>query len=375
MKKSAHLTIYSAFLLIALLMSNLIASAHAETLLTGVNVPNATRASSADRQTVISQLKAAGVHIVRFPVGKDIADLAGYASQLYAQGIKINLIVDPQYLPDTPVRPPYAPDSHMYPSYPLSYADPAMSRSYFQTLLSQLDAKGVVLASIELGNEINWSAFNGEFPLPGEGKIFSLEDLYHDPEGQKIAKGFLQYLKILSALKDVRDHSRLNLNTPIISAGLSPAGRARVLTGKMEDGVAINATLQFLRANGLDNLVDGYGIHFYPGGSFQQVDINLSNNVVTECGSAGPKGSKPCWITEWGVINPTNSCPMDDSLRIPMIQHMMEDFRDLAREGRVQTALYYAWNSSPGTNPNDPHPITIFLCGGVTEGGRIALTP
>ena len=152
----------------------------------------------------------------------------------------------------------------MYPSHPLSYADPKLSEAYFQGLLEKLEANGVVLASIELGNEINWSAFNGEFPLPGEGKIFSLDDLYRDPEGQQVAKGFLRYLQILKVLKDVRDHSRLNRNTPIISAGLSPTGRARVLTGNKEDGVSIEATLQFLRANGLDNLVDGYGIHFYP---------------------------------------------------------------------------------------------------------------
>jgi hypothetical protein len=160
--------------------------AHAEALLTGVNVPNATRAGPADRIAVINQLKAAGVRIARFPFGINTGDI-DYAAQFYAQGIRIDLIVWPQFRADAPIRPPYAPDIAMYPSQPLSYADLELSRVHYQALLSQLDAKGVVLAGIELGNEINWSAFNGEFPLPGEGKIFSLDDLYHDGEGQQIA--------------------------------------------------------------------------------------------------------------------------------------------------------------------------------------------
>jgi len=61
---------------------------------------------------------------------------------------------------------------------------------------------------------------NGEFPAPGQAKIFGLDDLSRDP-AQQISKGFLQYLKILAVLKDVRGHSKLNQHTPVISAGLA----------------------------------------------------------------------------------------------------------------------------------------------------------
>jgi hypothetical protein len=93
---------------------------------------------------------------------------------------------------------------------------------------------------MELGNEINWAAFNAEFPLPGEGKILSLADLSHDPEGRQIAKGFLQYLKILAVLKEVRDHSRLNRNTPIITAGMVDAKDGdKLYSNKKEDMVRL----------------------------------------------------------------------------------------------------------------------------------------
>src|SRR5580704_2903042 len=86
-----------------------------------------------------------------------------------------------------------------------------------------LSLKGVVLAGVELGNEINWTDFNGDFPIPGQGKSFTFDDLSRDPEARQVAQGFLQYLKVLAVLKEVRDHSKLNQHTPIISAGM--AGR------------------------------------------------------------------------------------------------------------------------------------------------------
>jgi hypothetical protein len=61
----------------------------------------------------------------------------------------------------------------MWAGPPLSYADPALSKAAFQSLFDQFDANGIVLAGVELGNEINWAAFNPEFPLPGEGKILT----------------------------------------------------------------------------------------------------------------------------------------------------------------------------------------------------------
>ena len=103
--------------------------------------------------------------------------------------------------------------------------------------------------------ELNWATkstgplFNAESPLPGEGRILSLSDLSHDSEGKQIAKGFLQYVKIMAVLKEVRDHSRLNRSTPLISAGIvtAPDG-GKLYNNKREDMVSLSATMTFLRA-------------------------------------------------------------------------------------------------------------------------------
>lgn len=60
---------------------------------------------------------------------------------------------------------------------------------------------------MDLGNEINGS--NHDLGQAGKGRILTLEDLSSDPKGQPVAEGYLQYIKLLAVLKDIRDHSRV----------------------------------------------------------------------------------------------------------------------------------------------------------------------
>jgi hypothetical protein len=236
---------------------------NAAALTTGMNIVNPLRAKLEEQDALIEQLRAAGVRVVRCGITDD-AKGVDFAQRLKAAGIAIELIVSAKYAPNAPTRA-YQPQVYpeMWGGSPLSDADPQLSHASFASLLGKLEANDIALAGLELGNEINWTAFNPEFPLPGEGKSLGLADLYHDSEGQQIAKGFLQYLKVLRELKDVRDASQLYAHTPIMTAGLVDAGPPGPRKSLL-DNVTLDATLAFMRANGLDNLVDAYAIHTYP---------------------------------------------------------------------------------------------------------------
>jgi hypothetical protein len=52
-------------------------------------------------------------------------------------------------------------------------------------------------------------------------------------------------------LKDVRDHSKLNKHTPIISAGMAGATGGQWQKDLKIDGVSIPVAYAFLRAHGL----------------------------------------------------------------------------------------------------------------------------
>ena len=121
---------------------------------------------------------------------------------------------------------------------------------------------GVRLAAFELGNEINTSRFNGDLKNPGSGRELRLADLNDpkDSEASAVARGYRAYVRVMAALKDLRDHSKLNQHAPIISAGLAQ----KLASAQVE--VNLRDTIEFFRKNGVDKLVDGYGIHIYPNG-------------------------------------------------------------------------------------------------------------
>ena len=356
------------------------AAQHSE-FVVGVNVVNPLRAKVDDQNAVIAQLKAARVRVIRCGITNDNKGI-DFVKRVYAAGIKIELQVGPQYPSNAPTRA-YRPDEFpsMWSGHPLSYSDPDLSRANFESLLDKLEANGIVLAAFELGNEINWAAFNPEFPLPGEGKVFDLNDLSHDPEAKQVAKGFLQYLKILTVLKDVRDHSKLNRNTPILTAVfVNAADGDRAWNNKKEDKVSLPATLAFMRANGLDSLVDAYAIHTYPSSTQPgnaaadaKRTANFFDVTMAECRPAGSKDGKPCWITEWGFPNNDVSCPTNDASRTQLVKQMRADFAKAAAQGRLFGAMLFTWDSDPWSKTVDKD--SVYRCGGLTEAGREAIKP
>ena len=82
------------------------------------------------------------------------------------------------------------------------------------------------LWALSWGMRLTGRALTEIFLRPARGETFDLEDLSRDPEAEQVAKGFLQYLKILAVLKEVRDRSRVNSHAPIVLAGLAPGQRS-----------------------------------------------------------------------------------------------------------------------------------------------------
>ena len=379
MKNSLRIAWVFSALLLAVVLSPSVAQAGDLTV--GVNlgglkdIKNATVEEQQD--ATLGDLKAAGVRVIRTGIGPDDRAL-DFVRRVYAKGIQMDWILGLQYRSDAPMRP-WRPKEFpgMWAGPPLSYSDPGKFRAYTQTLLDKLEAMGIKLAAFELGNELNMAAFNPEFPLPGEGKQFGLDDLYHDPEAQQIAKGYLQYLKVLAVLKDIRDHSKLNQHTPILTAGFGAyeAPEGSLGKGATADMVSVNATLDFMRANGLDQLVDAYAVHVYPwaNGPGQPAAAasrraRLAKYVLAECRPPGSPDGKPCWITEWGFKNTDTSCPPHEADQVSLIEEMRDNFRPYIQQRRLAGLIYYAWID---TREN----FGLFRCGSLTHSGRLAIAP
>jgi hypothetical protein len=331
----------------------------------GVNVNSFQNFSAADQQTIVDQLKRSGVGFVRTSLRPDDKNM-NLAKNLQSDGIGLVLVVGPVFLPNAQLRPADE-KRHMRSAMPLSAADPERSKAYYQTVFDKLDAYGVRLTGIEVGNEINWPDFNGDFPVPGQGKAFSLDDFSHDPEAKRVAEGLLQYLKVLTVLKQVRDHSKLNQHTPIISAGMA-TGSGGAWQQKLQlDSVSIPVTYAFLGAHGLHNLVDGYGVHTYPQPVKPGDKVALAQrNAELDKDVFPPGNRKPYWVTEWGFPSVATSST-DDQARAQSVSEMRDYFAGLFRQGRLGGLFWYVWN--------EPDRNSIYRGDSIMEAGRKAVAP
>jgi hypothetical protein len=351
-------------------------AACAQEALIGVNASMGSQ-SIEQQNAILSELHAAGVHAIRTGISPDDNGV-DFARRAQALSIRILWLVPLQYRPGAPSRPwPNA--FRVWGGPPLSAADPDQFRQYFEPLLSKLDAAGVTLAGFELGNEINSPMFNADFSLPAENPFhtreFNLGDLSHDPEAKQVAQGYLQYLKLLAVVKDVRARSRLNQHVPIISAGLVFNEAPDAPRTSRLDAVSASATLDFMRAHGLDDLVDAYGVHTYPWTNDPGNVVaaagrtaRLQKYVLQECKPAGSAAGKPCWITEWGFPNHDTACPPKETDQITLVQETRTNFRPYMAEKRLLALFYYAWlDSREG--------FAIYRCNHLTKTGQLALKP
>ena len=283
------------------------------------------KAPNVSPDDMVAQLADNGVKTFRLSLFANTVDLV---TKAYQRGVGAVVILYPHM--GSPAK-----KKHSWADVPLSELKPEEFVAGVKPMLDQLEGAGVRLTAIELGNEINTAGYNGDIAAPGSGRTLGLSDLNNanDAEARPIATGFRVYVTIAAALKDLRDHSRLNQKTPIIAAGMGNWG----LPGKgRELGVSMTDAIEFLRQNGLDKYVDGYGVHVYPG-------LDPSRSVATRVASLGHDifaactQAKPCWLTEWGVPDGSRGgmpehCPIDETKRTKVVEELRGAFQHFVSE-------------------------------------------
>jgi hypothetical protein len=372
---------FRRFLLASFCIGGLsISPALAQHAIVGGNVVGTDQASDQTKDALLAQLQCYQVRTIRTSLGGHGDRYTSYVITAFQHGIGAVVFVNPSAggTNNTHAFPADKSAGRPWPVPALSDADPEGFRKWFEAELAKLDAAGVRITAFELGNELNTTRFNADFgaeKTPGRKLRLSELENPRDPQATAVAEGYRVYLKVLAAMKDVRDHSAVNRDTPIIS-GMSAYMAAR------RTSVPIPDSIEFLRKNGMDKLVDGYGVHNYPTGdtrvaASERAALLEQSGVLSEC----KQGTKPCWLTEWGLPNKDESCLPNDAARVKAAQAERAAFQQFAQQGRLAAILYYSWSgvlpfSWQHDNSNaNKDPYTIFRCGALTESGKVALNP
>jgi hypothetical protein len=117
-------------------------------------------------------------------------------------------------------------------------------------------------------------------------------------------------------------------------------------------------------------LVDAYGVHVYPSGDPHRSAATRTDDLEQDA-FALCTAVKPCWLTEWGWGNKSQSCPLNDETRAQLFQLARKAFEPFVQQGRLAATIVYMWSSLPGAKSEDP--AAIFRCGQLSNAGKIAL--
>jgi hypothetical protein len=344
-------------------------------LLVGVNVLGEDQIADAEQEALAKQLQDNGVKTIRTGLGGKDDRYTNFVITAHRHGIESVVLVNPLV---NNTRKHFAPADQAanrpWGAQALQDADPEGFGKWFAPELAKLDEAGVHVVAFEVGNELNSSSNNGDFINPGSGHVLTLGDLKNpnDPQGRSVAAGLVAYVRILAAAKDLREQSTLNKTTPILTGTSAWWGEPNQQKYTNMTGSNMTDTIEFLRANGADNIVDGYAVHLYSGATPRSHAQRLEflGSGLAACKS----GFKRCWVTEWAFNNADKSCPLDDRTRLRLVQEERDAYKEFAMQSRIAALVYYSWSEEYVGHHERP-PGVIFRCGALTSAGKLALSP
>jgi hypothetical protein len=308
----------------------------AETL-AGVNETNVGWLPASVRASMFAEMGSLGVRSVRITLTPPFDQSLAAVAQARAAGLGVLLNINPNFAPFQDRKVPGRKLAHTT-DWPLSRFSPSLFGSVVTPLWGWLEDHDLKLDGVEFGNEINWAGYNADLAandmedLGNSGRVADLA------EGSPFIRGLKRYVEGLRVLHTLRDASRANARTPIVTAGLATVSRDQALRTGMHY-VSPVETMGRLRAFGVSDLADGYGIHFYP-------DLTHSKNgnwdAEGEALSFCRGSNRPCWVSEMGLALPANSCLAPTSYEV-VLRTAMAPITTMILRRQIAALYLFDW--------------------------------
>ncbi|KQU87180.1 glycoside hydrolase [Ensifer sp. Root31] len=331
----------------------------------GINRVNLAWQTPDEQRKILGDIAASGATHVRLSLSAPVDKSIDAVEIAHGLGLKILLeiqLANPDYYADeVRARTGFG---RIWDIRRLSDLDPAKYRESLKAALRRLDDAGVTLMAVEPGNEINYSAYNGDLVVyrkPGAVTPRRVSDIRNR---QAFERGLATYVEVARITRQELKATIHSRDAVVVSAGLSDMSAGEADHRGMER-LDPEEVITLLKLRGLDEYVDAYGIHVYPGRKAGPKLAGYIRELLRFCG-AGDTG-KPCWITEWGVANSARSCPLDDQKRTGAVAAIRSVFSDLMSSGRLEAAFYYDWDTNAGYG--------VWRCGQLSSAGIKAIAP
>lgn len=251
-------------------------------------------------------------------------------------------------------------NKHFFPAYGLSQIDLDRYEARLRQLLDRIAANDLPVIGLELGNELNWSGYNGDLPIRPGGSVISDAATWPAAERAAFEAGINKYAAVIERTRvALRENPRFH-NIKLVTAGLADINAAfihRVGASYIDPALVYDA----FAVRGLFDHVDAIGIHLYEP-LRNATDVGDRPRMIAaqliDCGRAD-FADRPCWITEYGAALPEKDCAADDSRRIALMKPLLDHLALAENAHRVPIGFYYDWNEDAG--------FSLLRCGRATD--------
>lgn len=335
----------------------------------GATEQNLAWAENADMEVQLARIQAmadAGAKWIRLTLRTPFAPLIEHIRKANDCGIKVLVHLSSSvpylYLPNATKRPGNNGKGGVaWDSYALSDLNLPFCQRYIRDFLLLVKKENITVTALEMFNEINWNAFNGDLPLISGGMFIDENTPWDNPIYEKYRKGIEKVGKVTEVVSKLNDEI-FNGSIDVISCGQVGAfeywkssARNAVWMAKAQGVLVSHAlTLRLLEgslpmqenAENYLKYADGIGIHIYPQVTEEDPDIAVKeiNTIVKlhmdSCLGIDETGKeKPFWITECGFRRSTFK---NDEQRLTQFKRFMKVLDKYDRtSGRIGTVLIY----------------------------------
>ncbi|WP_062111212.1 hypothetical protein [Aureimonas sp. AU40] len=315
--------------------------------LLGVGTPNLGREKQAEISATLDAVERAGFQRIRLgwkpPYDGARSALAEAARRDVAVLVTLPLTGAETAREGTTARP--ARDG-FFPAYGLSTLDPARVEAEAAALLQAVQESGAKLLGLELGNEMNWSGYNGDLALQpaGKGRVAADLGALSATEAEALRAGIALYAD--SARRVAARLAQSESAAPLLVGGLADVNDAYV----RQRGATLlspDAFRALLSEAGVFETVGAVGVHLYEPLRLKRGDeaerVALLEQDLKPCGTPAFAG-RPCWLTEFGSAEPAEArCDRTDAERRALLQPVLRYLARPEQESRVKAAFWHDW--------------------------------
>ncbi|QHI70797.1 hypothetical protein [Tichowtungia aerotolerans] len=266
---------------------------------------------------IIDALSDAGADWIRLTHLSAFATKATHIKRCNERGIKVLLQLSAgrsEFYPQgTEKRPGSDPAGQpQWDSYRLSDIDLNLAESYIRSFFDVLIASNATIDAIEMFNEINWNAFNGDLPLVEGGYWIDENTDWNNSTFSQYRAGIEKVAKLTKTVSDLNEEYFGGVPEMITCGMVGASSMNSNWVARVKGGLVSQAlTLQLMhgshpmQTNSANYLqyVDGIGMHIYP----NIIDFNeqttlaeIHEDLDDTLSIPGVGTTKPFWITECG---------------------------------------------------------------------------